>query len=57
MNIMKFVPVALPVLGLIGFVNHIEWLFYVAGDCLRSVQSRLRFLVRFPCWEQVWSCA
>ncbi|MBR5548860.1 MAG: hypothetical protein IKU71_03920 [Kiritimatiellae bacterium] len=31
MNIMKFVPVALPILGLIGFVNHIEWLFYIAG--------------------------
>ena len=28
---MKFVPVVLPILGLIGFANHIEWLFYVAG--------------------------
>ena len=31
MNVMRFVPVALPILGLIGFINHIEWLFYVAG--------------------------
>ena len=28
---MKFVPVVLPILGLLGFANHIEWLFYVAG--------------------------
>ena len=31
MNIMKFLPVVLPILGLVGFVNHIEWLFYIAG--------------------------
>ena len=31
MNIMKFLPVVLPILGLVGFINHIEWLVYIAG--------------------------
>lgn len=31
MNPSAIISIVLPILGLVGYVNHIEWLFYIAG--------------------------
>lgn len=43
---MKFVPAVLPILGLIGFANHIEWLFYIAGGL--SALGTIPFVLARP---------